>query len=309
MQTQTALNPPITYNTGTVPQVPVDDAKVRLEATRYVACIGDFIEPGDKRQLASAGGWSGGLKVGASETEGAPTMWRSNYIINRACFTPLEVVATKAKADIDVTPSSRFPGVYQVGEDEFLRQIVPGRDMAHLNDDSFRVMGVVELTELADVDFGLGKAQALNRLFFPDLDKWLAGQEDFPILISDYETLINKAQVKSDSEAITQDQLLESARRFTIYANNQIEMNYQQIQRSRLVDMGGYGVRWSKRTKLFADQLGRTLEDDIASKVQEVASSDNADMIAVQRQANELKLRELELLEQRFKAEAKEAKK
>lgn len=231
-------------------------------------------------------------------------MWRSNFIINRACFTPLEVVATKADAGIDTKAESRFPGVYQIGEDEWLRQIYPGNDIQLLTDQSYREMGVVELSQLADTPFNLGTAQELNRKFFPELDNWLSGNEQspFPVLISDYVTMVERVNPTSDLEAITQSEILESAQRFTVYANNQIEANWQAIQRSRLTDMGGYGVKWKARTKLFAEQLGRTLEEDTSS--QAIPVDTKSEELKLQAEANELKRRELDLLEQKFKAEA-----
>jgi hypothetical protein len=303
MQTATVINPPIQYNQRSI-QVPTDDTRVRLEAPRYVFCIGDFIEAGDKRQLRSVGGWAGGLKIGNSETEGAPTMWRSNYIINRACFTPMETVATKAKADIDTKADSRFPGVYQVGEDEWVRQIFPGNDIIHLTDASFQEMGLVEISQLADTPFDLGVAQSLNRHFFPELDNWLGGKEAFPVLISDYITIIQKAPIETDAQAVTQNEMLESARNFTRYAEAQIEKNYQAIQRSRLTDMGGYGVKWSARTKLFAEQLGRTLEEDIASQI--IPVDTKAKELELQEEANRLKREELEFLKAKWEMEAKQ---
>lgn len=303
------INPPVTYS-GTPLVIPEDENKIRLEAPRYVFCIGDFIEQKDKRQLASAGGWTGGLKIGQNESTGAPTMWRSKGIINRAVFTPLEAQATQAHDDIDTRADSRFQGIHQVG-DIWLRQVLPGRDIAYVTDNEHREMGVVEISQLADVAFGLGLAQELNRKFFPELDKWLDGTEPFPTLLSDYETLIQTAKVNSDMELITQEEMMESVRRFTQYANAQIEANYQAIQRSRLVDMGGFGVKWSARTRLFAEQLGRTLEDDIASKVAETKNTDETALrareIELREETNRIEREKLELLKMEFEAKSKVA--
>ncbi len=235
-------------------------------------------------------------------------MWRSNYIINRACFTPLEVVATEADAGIDKgqhDAKTRFPGVYQVDEDKWLREILPGNDIQLLVDSSHREMGVVELSQLADTPFDLGTAQNLNRRFFPELDAWLSGNETtpFPVLISDYVTMVERVSPTSDLEAITKDEILESARRFTTYASNQIETNFQLIQQSRQGNMSGYSVKWSKRTKMFAEQLGRTLEEDIASQVIPVDTKSKE--LELQEESNRLKREELEFLKLKFEAESK----
>jgi hypothetical protein len=311
MQIQTAtVNPPVRYNENTL-TFPKDETKVSLEIPRYVFEIGDFIEPGDKRQLRGIGGWTGGIRIGPSSTEGAPTMYASNYIINRACFTPLQVANIRAK--MDESPAD-VKSIRKVGEDEQgnpinLHEILPGSDMLLLGDDSHRQQGIVEITALRGVLFGAGEAQALNRIFFPDLDAWLGGETEFPVLLNDYINLIRAVRPNSDREAITQEEMLESGRRFETYARNQIEENRQAIARTRQTDMGGFGVRWSERTRLFARQLGIALEDDNAFIPQKEDKSQEIEMrareIAAQEKANELKLIELELLQKRLEAETK----
>lgn len=316
MQPQAAVNPPVKYNES-ARQIPKDDGKVRLEATRYVFNLGDFIEPGDKRQLRTVGGWTGGLRVGPSQTEGAPTMWRSNYIINRACFTPLETVATTAGSDVNPKdlPSARTIGTDDLGAPIIVREVLPGNDILMLQDDTFREMGVVEITELSDKPFNLGESVKLNRVFFPELDNWLAGETEFPVLLNDYIDIVNRASITSDAEAITQEQILESARRFETYARKQIETNRQAIMRVRQTDMGGYTVGWSQRTRLFARQLDITLEDDNVYNQREkltISGSGTiedpaikAKEIELQEESNRLKREELEFLKEKWAVEAK----
>jgi hypothetical protein len=304
MQTAT-VNQPISY-TENAPQLPEDEGKIREEANRFVFSIGDFIQPGDKRQIE--GGWAGGLRIGSSQVQGAPTMWRTNYIINRAVITPLETRAVMPFAGADPEVDKK---VIKVGDDVYLRQIVPGRDIMYLTDEEFTKMGVVEISQLADKDFL--ESRALNRHFFPELDNWLSGKTEMPVALNDYRTIIEAAKIENDVHAITQDEMLRSVRSFETYATEQIEKNFQIIEWVRSSKMGGYTVGWSQRTRLFAQQLGVTLKDDRAyggSTQVDLKPNDTvpADLkireIEAMEKANELRMRELEILEQKLKAES-----
>lgn len=288
------------------------DAGVDLRASRYVFCLGDFIEPGDKRQLRDIGGWMGGLRIAGSDTEGAPSMWRSHYIIYRATFTPLESIVIPAKADI------RDERLVKKLGNEFVMEVLPGQDMHLLGNESYRQQGVVEITALRDKIWNTGIAQDLNKIFFPDLEKWQSGTEDFPTLLSDYETIVEKVRPESDEIAQTRDQILESGRIFRAYASGQIEMNRQMVLQSRVKDMGGKTIRWSNRTRMFADQLGQTLEDDnVQGREKIVIRGDGVIRdpevealktreIEAQEEANRLKKQELELKMKEYEEKAKE---
>jgi hypothetical protein len=299
-----AANQPISYDEAVL-RVPEDEGKIREEANRYVFSIGDFIQPSDKRQIE--GGWAGGLKIGNSQVQGAPTMWRTKYIINRAVITPLETRAVTPIAGCDPEVDKK---VTKYGDDEFLRTIVPGRDMMYLTDEEFLKMGVVEISSLVDKDFS--ESRTLNRHFFPELDKWLGGTAEMPVALEDYKTIIESASIENDIQAVTQEEMLRSVRQFETYATEQIEKNFQIIEWVRSSNMGGYTVGWSQRTRLFAQQLGVTLKDDRAyggSTKVDLRPNDTvpADLkireIEAQEKANELKLLELEILKQRFASE------
>lgn len=306
METATAVRQDsIAYNNAVVSVKPRND--IRKDAPRYVGNLGDFIEPKDKLALASIGSRSGGLRIGPSETEGCPTMWRTNYIIRRACFTPLELWTVLAKADIKNKDIEQNQIVIEGDAaataalaKERNRTVYPGDDMQLLLDDSYRAQGIVEFTSLRDVIWTDGIAQKLNQRFFPDLPKWLIGEEAFPELLSDYETYIRAATVDSDQTAELQSQWLESGRLFRVYADRQIETNRSRIEATRAVDMGGFSYKWEERTRLFARQLGRTLEkeDDIRETV--TVRGEDADMkrreVEAREKANEIELEKLALM-------------
>jgi hypothetical protein len=307
MQTAT-VNPPIRYNQSAL-QIPRDEGKVRLEAPRYVFVLGDFIEPADKRQLRDIGGWTGGLKIGSSPNEGAPTMWRTNYIINRGVFVPLETAATTANEDMK---PKDMPSVKTVGQDAAgnpinVREVLPGNDILLLQGDSFRQQGVVEITQLQDKPFN--QAQELNRFFFPELDRWLEGSTAFPELLSDYVDIIRGARVESDAQAITQAEMIEAAQKFETYARAQIEANRQAVLQGRTTNMGGFSFKWSERTRMFAKQLGITLEDDniytnttIAANGQIEDPTIKARELELKEESNRIEREKLELLKLQYES-------
>jgi len=266
--------------------------KVAKELVRYVANLGDFIAPSDKVQLVSIGSRSGGLRIGHSDTEGAPTMWRTDYMIRRAAFTPLEptvIVAGSGEMTRDHKP---------VGQ----RQAFPGDDAMLLTDDSFREMGVVELTALRGVLWAEEKAQELNRFFFPDFDLWMSGSVSFPKYLKVYEELIRKAECVTAEQFTTRTELLESARLFRAYALGQIQRNRARIEATKAIDMAGFTIGWSERTRLFAEQLEIPLESESDIKVvpmMQTASTDSQEMIELKKRELALKERELDLLEKR----------
>jgi len=266
--------------------------KVAKELVRYVANLGDFIAPSDKVQLVSIGSRSGGLRIGHSATEGCPTMWRTDYMIRRAAFTPLEPTVITANAD-EMTRDHKWVGQ---------RQVFPGDDATLLTDDSFREMGVVELSALRGVLWAEEKAQELNRFFFPDFDLWMSGVEAFPKYLRVYEELINSAPCMTAEQFTTQAELRESCRVFRAYANGQIQRNRARIEATKAIDMAGFTIGWSERTILFAEQLEITLEKESEIKVVPMAqtvSGESQEMIELKKRELALKERELDLLEKK----------
>lgn len=286
---------PIPFNNEVVSIKPKHN--VRKDAPRYVACLGDFMQPSDKQALRDLGTRSGGLRVGPSETEGCPTMWRTNFIIRRGCFTPLELTGVLTKLD-EVDKDAKKNQLVINGKDAPplpSKNVFPSDDIGTLTDDSFRSMGVVELSKLIDVQWGESIAQKLNKHFFPEMKLWLDGVAEFPTLLKDYETLIRKAVIENDVHDTTQRELMESARVFRAYATRQIEQNRSRIMSTREKDMGGFSYQWEERTRLFAAQLSITLEKEDSIRPQEEAGPDRSREVAAMEEANTLKREELEM--------------
>lgn len=269
---------------------------VRRDIPRYVFCLGDFIPPNDKLQLDSVHAWAGGLRIGHSDTEGAPTMWQTKYVIYRGIFTPLEMTAIQSHADVKSRENQQNVGLINA---------LPGDDMLMLSDDSHREMGIVEITALANSPFAEGRAEALNKHFFPELDKWRARESEFPALLSDWVTLIQQAKETSNVIRQTKAEMLTSAQVFESYAKRQIELNRQRIMQTRQNDTGGFTVAWSPRTRLFAAQLGIVLEEDniYSQKQERIVVSPSGEVqdewrqreILAREEENRLRREELEL--------------
>lgn len=278
---------PIQYKNDSVAMPPKETYP--KEAIRYVACLVDFIIASDKIQLASVGARSGGLRVGASDTEGCPTMFRTDYMIRRGCFTPLEPTAVVARSD-ERTIDNKWVGQ---------RQALPGNDMMLLGDDSYREMGVVELTSLRKEPWGTNKAMDLNRHFFPEIDEWLSGVKAFPTLLAEYEEIVRNAQIATEEHQILQQELLNSARIGRQYMLNQIQANRARIEATKAIDMAGFTIGWQPRTRLFAEQLGITLENENEIKAVQttVTNTESPEMISLKERELALKERELALLE------------
>lgn len=276
----------ITYKDQAAKLPPKPD--VAIDTPRYVACLGDFIEAIDKVQLRSIGARSGGLRIGSSDTEGCPTMWRTDYLIRRGAFTPLEMTVIPAKDDEKIHGDKPKP----VGE----RVKYPGSDITFVTDDEFRKQGVVEITALRGVLWASETPKALNLHFFPDLGLWLRGEKEFPKYLRIYEEMVRAAQIETDAHVTTQSELLESARAFRAYGLTQIEFNRQRILSTRNVDMGGFAISWSGRARLFAEQLEVKLEDENEIAPPTSSSPTDERHVAALEEANVLKREELDIL-------------
>lgn len=275
-----------------------EKVNINREKTRYVACLGNHLEAGDRRQLTNIGGWAGGIWVGHSEIEGCPTMKRTHHMILRGLFTPLEMRAIQRKADHRETEFNKESYLDGPGIPPFTRgyTVYPGDDLGFLQSDRYQPMGVVELTGLMGVDWNSELRRSLQEFFFPQWKEWQQGVGEVPVLLSDWTDIVKNAQknARYESHELIAEQLLESARLFSVYALNQIERNRQAIQSMRSADHGGQYVGWHNKCRTYAEQLGITLEDE--KTIAGIASPDNTGLIAEMRA--DRKLREQELATQ-----------
>lgn len=261
---------------------------------RYVACLGNHLENTDARQLTGIGGWAGGLWVGHSEVEGAVTMHRTHHMILRGLFTPLETRAVMRKADHREVDGHREVYLDGPGIPPFTRgyTVYAGDELAFLQSDRFRPMGVVEITPLMGVEWNTELRRSLQNFFFPEWNVWQRGEGNIPLLLDDWLTLVKEAQKRAQYEnhEIIAEELLESGRLFRVYANNQIERNRQAIQSMRSADHGGQYVGWHNKSRMYAEQLGITLEDE-----KSIASAAPESLLSEMREDRRIREQELQL--------------
>lgn len=266
------------------------------DKTRYVACLGNHLENTDSRQLNSIGGWAGGLYVGHSEVGGAPTLRRTHHMILRGLFSPLETVAISRKADHKEVEAHRESYLDGAKVPPFTRgyTVYAGDDLAYLQSDRFRPMGVVEISSLMGVDWNSELRKTLQYFFFPEWQIWQRGQGEIPILLSDWEDLVKTAQSKSQyqNHELIAEELLESGRLFRNYALDQIERNRQAIQSMRATDHGGMTIGWHNKCRIFAEQLGIVLEDE--KNIVAPANANTDGIVAEMREDRKLRQQELD---------------
>jgi len=269
---------------------------VNRDKIRYVACLGNHLEPTDARQFRDIGGWAGGIWVGASESEGCPTLHRTHHMILRGLFSPLETRPVMKKADHREIDGYRETYIDGPGIPPFTRgyTVYAGDDLKFLQSDRYRPLGVVEITPLMGVEWNTELRRSLQQFFFPEWSYWQKGVGEIPQLLDDWIDLVKQAQVRAQYEnhAVIAEELLESARLFRIYANNQIEKNRQMIQSMRSTNHGGQTVGWHNKSRMYAAQLGITLEDERTIAPTSLATEG---LVAELREDRKLRTQELEM--------------
>lgn len=234
--------------------------------------------------------------VSPSETEGAPCLKRTKYMILRGGVIPVENAAVSKKADHREEDGRRENYLSGPNVPAGIRgyTVYAGDNMNYLASDRFRQLGVVELTALQGSDWDLGFAREVQLHFFPEWDRWLRGEGEIPVLLGEWEKMVSNGLKTANTEPlmITGEEMLESARLFRVYANTSIERNRQAILSLRTTNTGGFYVGWSEKSRLYAAQLGISLEDETTLKPQ--TSADTTGILEELQKDREIRLAELE---------------
>lgn len=290
-QTPTAAQPQFYEETAVGLTTRQDPNK---DKTRYVFSIGDHIPDDEKRQFESVNAFFGGMWVGHSEIAGAPTMRRTHYMLYRGAITPLETTAIPRKADH--RPVERSQISYLEGKNVPPNipgyTVYAGDDLNFLQNDNFRPMGVVELQPLRYKTWEQSNARQLQLLLFPRWNDWLMGAKA-PNLLDDWVNEVMQSFNRHPELRVFENDIFESQRLFRSYALNHIEQNRQVIMAKRNVDTGGMYIGWNNRSRLYAAQLGVTLEqeDQLRPAAQTTATGDSA---LIREMQEERKLRQQE---------------
>lgn len=261
---------------------------VSREVTRYLFCIGNHIEPRDRFSLNAP---MGGIWVGHSEVEGAPTMKRTKYMLHACAVTPLETTAIPKKAGHREEKSSDENFLTGPGVPAGVRgyTVYPGNDIGFLQSDRFRNMGVVELTGMAGMAWDSGDPVRIQQILFPSFYTWANDPSSFPKTIKERLEALNPECTFEELMA----QVRESARLFTSYGKNHIEKNRQLIFSMRSVNMGGYTIGWNELSRLYSSQLEVPLEDQDeikkgAPKIDMASNSEILNLLKSQAKTNEV---------------------
>lgn len=265
------------------------------DVPRYIFCMGDHIEAKDKISFNSL---IGGIWVGSSEVEGAPTMRRTNFMIHTCGIIPLETTAIGKKADHQAEKKSDEQLLIGKGVPAGTRgyTVYAGDTLAFLQSDRFRPLGVVELTHLAGKDWTLGIAEKFQRFYFPEWVSWKSGAKPFPTRLQDREAYVREAMAKAGAgspEASVGIEMLESSRLFSQFAQKYIERNRQVIMSNRSTNTGGFFFGWTEKSRLFAEQLGIKLEDEAGLRKEDSSSTSNPDLVEAMKADQELRREEM----------------
>lgn len=272
---------------------------VNKERTRYVFCIGDHIADVDKVNFRSLGATFGGLWVGHSETEGCPTMKRTNFMLYRGGITPLETTAIPKKADHRAQNRQGENFLQGEGVPAGVRgyMVYAGDDLNFLQSDKYRPMGVVELQALRFKNWRESNAALLQLLMFPRWNDWLSGIKA-PSTLEDWMGEVTGAFNRHPELRAFENDIFESHRLFRNYALAHIERNRQQILAKRSVDNGGMFVSWSGTSQLYARQLNVTLENEQELRPAGAATA-TGDSALIREMQEERKLRQEEARQNR----------
>lgn len=256
-------NPPIEYTPSADMSKVERTVGVDDRITRYIFCIGDFIVPQDKHQLASIGGWAGGYYLG---TESFPTAQRTQYFMVRGAIVPLELTVRPVKADQEVSAQMKESRATVGGKavDRPVYECYPGHDASLALSDEYKEYGFVEIESLRGAHWDDHAAITTQLHFFPQWQEWMRGEAPIPTLLTDWEGLIREGMNNVDERnpllITVGEQMLESARQFRQYAESVIRYNRELVRKG--ANDAGFSVGWQGRAQLFAEQLNVELEPE-----------------------------------------------
>lgn len=239
---------------------------INRELERYFFSIGSHLEDEDQRAFNSK---TGGIWIGNSEVEGAPTMSRTNYFANTLGLIPLEKRAIPKKADHRAENKKDENYLTGVGVPPQTRgyMVYPGDNANFLKSDRFRPMGLVEIEQLVGTKWDTKLPLKMQLFFFPQYFQWLVGDKAFPVLVDTKVDMIQDAIERARSSDLQPfvevgKTMMTSSVIFKSFAAGHIEKNRQIIMSLRSTNNGGFYVGWNGKSISYAKQLGIRLEDE-----------------------------------------------
>lgn len=199
-----------------------DGPQIRLEATRYLFCAGNFLSHARRRERKDLN-WRGG-----GEDLASPCAWRMKHFLHRAFITPFEVglehrplelvpegVTTKNWLTVGASPSGHKT-LYGI-------PVLPGEHIRELiNIGAEEKKGIVEIEALQDAPWGRDIVE-LQEAIFP---------ADWPVPTTLREV---EAQIRqSNADSLVADVMLESCAQFSQWGHRWLDVEHGQIKSGRV---------------------------------------------------------------------------
>lgn len=249
--------------------VAINPDEINREATRYLFFPGDVLPPSQKRERPDLR--TGGEYYGQQ----FKTLIRSKGLIRRCQITPLEIgfdfmsdemIGDDANLHVVTTVEHNVPGrgVMQAAPAGKLNgiKIYPGDEIKGIlqGERNNTSKGIVELTQLAGVEFSEFRASGLQEQIFPDWQKITAGVANIPTKISELQLHFEgrKAQFQDKSIRDLIDGMLASCDQYRTWGLNYLKFSSQLV---RLPANHGFVHTYSELAEMLFEQLEVRRED------------------------------------------------
>lgn len=253
--------------------------EVNREATRYLFFAGDVLVPSQKRERPD-------LKTGGEYFgQQYKTLVRSKGLLRRCQISPLEVgfdymsddmVGDDANLHVVTTVSHEEPGrgalqASPVGKLNGIK-VYPGDEIKGIlqGERNNTSKGIVELKQLAGIDYPEFKKSGLQEFVFPEgleMPSWtkiMAGLGQFPTKLSQLEAHFNsrKGATGDDSIKSLVDGMLASCEQYRVWGTNYLKLSSQLV---RLPANQGFVHTYSELAEMLFESLEVRREDLISS--------------------------------------------
>ncbi len=271
--------------------IAVNPFEINREATRYLFFPGDMLIPSQKRNRPDLR--SGGEYFGQNYR----TLVRSKGLLRRCQITPMEVgfdflsddmVGDDANLHVITTVDHQDPqrGALQAPVSGRLNAIkaYPGdeiKSILHIEGNPDTAKGMVELTQLADVNYADFKAEGYQEFVFPEWDEILAGVKFLPTKLAELENHLRARKSATNNVDLRSmiDEMLAACETWRTWGRNYLKISAQLV---KLPAHQGYVHSYSELAEMLFEQLEIRREDMISS------DRDIADIIAKAQAGNSI---------------------
>jgi hypothetical protein len=246
---------------------------VNRELTRWLFFAGDVLVPSQKRERADLR--TGGEYMGQMYK----TLVRSKGLIRRCQITPLEIgydfmsdemIGDDANLHVVTTVEHNTPGrgTLQASPGGRLNglRVYPGDEIKGIlqGERNATSKGIVELNQLAGVEYAEFKKSGLQEFIFPEWAKVTAGIASLPVKVSELEAHLNErkaATTEADIKSLIEGTLA-SCEQYRVWGMNYLKFASQLV---RLPAHQGFVHTYSELAEQLFTQLEVRREDLIST--------------------------------------------